>query len=314
MSLKETFNKQGGWKLIHQYKKAGCLSTAISEFVILGKSRTALEILRLAAQLKTKQKLFKRYETSLREFDQTYNNSQTHESSDVVWVCWLQGIENSPEIVKKCIESLYLHLKNKKIVLITESNLENYVIFPDFIMQKWKAGIITNTHFTDLLRLELLTRYGGTWIDSTVFCTEDDDKIPAYFFDSDLFFYQMLKPGRDGNSLYMSSWYMNAKSHNKILEAAKYLCYEYWKQNDELVDYFLLHDFISIALDYYPDEWNKIVPRDNSAPHALLLRLSQEYDPKMWEAIKEQTPFHKLTYKMTIVKNGTYYYNKVLNI
>ena len=33
------------------------------------------------------------------------------------------------------------------------------------------SGQITKTHLSDLLRLELLIRYGGTWIDATVFCT-----------------------------------------------------------------------------------------------------------------------------------------------
>lgn len=41
--------------------------------------------------------------------------------------------------------------------------------FPKYIEEKWKRGVITHTHMTDLLRLELLIRYGGTWIDATVF-------------------------------------------------------------------------------------------------------------------------------------------------
>ena len=54
MGLKETFQKQGGMKLIKQYAKSGALGTAVGEFALLGKSRTALEILRLSTQLKTK--------------------------------------------------------------------------------------------------------------------------------------------------------------------------------------------------------------------------------------------------------------------
>ena len=46
MGLKEIFKKQGGIKLIKQYWKSGALFSAVAEFVILGKSRTALEILR----------------------------------------------------------------------------------------------------------------------------------------------------------------------------------------------------------------------------------------------------------------------------
>ena len=310
MGLKETFQKQGGMKLIKQYAKSGSFGTAVGEFALLGKSRTALEILRLSTQLKTKQKLEKKYQGTLKAFDKTYDKSLTHESSNKVWICWFQGIENAPEIVRKCYVSLKKNLNKHKIILITSDNINRYAHFPSYIIDKWEAGIITNTHMTDLLRLELLTTYGGTWIDATVLCTEDEKYIPSYFFDSDLFFYQCLKPGRDGQSTYMSTWFISAKSHNKVLEATKNLCYEYWKKNDELIDYYLLHDFMSIVLEYYPEDWDKIVPRDNATPHELLLRMFNTYDDCMWKAIRAQSPFHKLSYKFSNEQaklKGTYF-------
>ncbi len=296
MSLRNTFKKQGGYKLIKQYLKGGAFFTAINQFIVLGKSRTALEILRLSAELKIKKKIEKQYMSKLVEFDKTFIE-QEHKYSNKVWVCWFQGFENSPQIVKTCLSSLRRNLPSKEIILITKNNLEQYVNFPKFIVEKWEKGLITNTHMTDLLRLELLIRYGGTWIDATVLCTENEKLIPDYFFNSDLFFFQTLKPGKDGQSTYISSWYINAKSNNKILEATRFLCYEYWKKNDELVDYFLLHDFISIVLDYYSSDWKNIVPRDNSTPHNLLLRLFDPYDEQMFKFIVQQSPFHKLTYK-----------------
>ena len=62
MNLKETFKKQGGIKLLKQYWQGGALFTGIGQFLLLGKSRTALEILRLSTTLKTKQKLEKKSE------------------------------------------------------------------------------------------------------------------------------------------------------------------------------------------------------------------------------------------------------------
>lgn len=314
MGLRETFEKQGGMKLIRQYQKSGALETAIGEFLLLGKSRTALEILRLAAELKTKQKLEKQYKGLLADFDRNYQE-QKHQQSNKIWVCWFQGIDNAPDIVKICINSLKENLPSKEMILLTDDNIGDYVQFPDFIKEKYRTGKITKTHMTDLLRLELLTKYGGTWIDATVLCTENEDDIPDYFFNSDLFFFQCLKPGRDGHSTYISSWYINAQSHNKILEATKYLCYEYWKKNDDMVDYFLLHDFISIVLDYYPEDWKKVIPRDNATPHELLLRLFDTYDEIVWQAITEQTPFHKLSYKFTNEQKtlSNTFYKKLIN-
>ncbi len=310
MGIKETFKKQGGMSLIKQYARAGCLCTAIAEFLLLGKSRTALEILRLTAGLKTKQNLEKKYRYVLEEYDKSYNSSLPHVTSNRVWICWFQGMENAPELVQRCFESVKNNLSDREIVLITIDNMNEYVQFPDYIIDKWKAGAITHTHLTDLLRLELLIRYGGLWIDATVFCTSARDKIPDYFFDSELFFFQNLKPGRDGKATYISSWLICAKTNNKILMATRDLCYEYWKKEKLIKDYFLLHDFLSIVLDKYEDDWKRVIPRDNATPHMLLLRLFDQYDEKMWASIKEQTPFHKLSYKFNKDqenKKGTYY-------
>lgn len=310
MGMVETLKKQGGIQLIRRYAKSGALFTAVAEFLILGKKRKALEILRLAADYKTKEKLQRKYSCLLDDFDNQYDKSLSHNQSNKVWVCWFQGLDNAPELVKKCYESLKNNLKDKEIILITSENISEYVTFPDYIMEKWEKGIITHTHMTDLLRLELLIKYGGTWIDSTVLCTSSIENIPEYYFDSDLFFYQTLKPGKDGQTTVLSSWYLSAATNNQILMATRYLCYEYWMKNNDMVDYFLLHDFFQIVLEYYEDDWYKVVPVSNSAPHILLLRLFDKYDGKMLEYIKNQTPFHKLSYKFTDEQkklDGTFY-------
>ncbi len=296
-NIKYIFEKQGGIQLLKQYAKSGVLFTAISQFLLLGRSRTALEILRLSTQMKVKNKLEKKYKKTLINFDENYDDTLPHESSNKVWVCWLQGMDNAPMIVKKCYESLKQNMPDRDIILITSKNISDYVQFPDYITDKWKTGQISNTHLTDLLRLELLIQYGGMWVDATVFCS--DSNIPDYIFNSNLFMYQCLKPGRDGHSHLISSWLISAKTNNKILMATRKLCYEYWKTHNDLMDYYLLHDFMSIVLEFYPDEWGKIIPADNASSHELLLRLFDNYDRDLWHAIKEYTPFHKLTYKFS---------------
>ncbi len=299
LEMKEIFKKQGGMELLKRYVRGGALFTAVLQFILLGNSRTALEILRLSATMKIEQKLVRKYQCILQQFDKMYDDKLIQNQSNKVWICWFQGIENAPLIVQKCYASLKEKLTDREIIVIMEDNISEYVKFPDYIEQKWKMGKITHTHMTDLLRLELLIRYGGTWIDSTVLCTRDREDIPDYYFDSDLFFYQMLKPGRDGHATVISSWYMSACTNNKILMAVRHLCYEYWKKNDYMVDYFLFHIFFQMALEYYIEDWKNVVPVSNSAPHILLLRLFEKYDDKFLKYIEDQTPFHKLSYKFT---------------
>lgn len=299
--LNKLFKKAGGGNLIRQYAKAHVLLYACVEACLLGFSRKSLEIFRLVMENKILSKLRKKYRKDIAAFvrEEKLSADSPMESyfSDVIWVCWFQGLETAPEIVKKCYASLKKNIKNKKIVLITNDNYRDYVQFPDYIEAKHDKGIICQAHFADLLRLELLIRYGGTWIDSTVLCTSEN--IPSYMLDSELFVFQTLKPGVDGHATCISNWFISSRGNNPVLKLTRNLLYKYWDAHDEAIDYFIFHHFFQLATEVYPDEWNRVVPYTNETSHNLLLRLFDKYDPELFRGMIEQTCFHKLTYKFT---------------
>lgn len=313
MSINRYFQKAGGIKLLKQYWKAGVLHIAIIQFLVLGRSQTALLQLRETVTLKTQQRLRRKYIHVLEDFDRNYVEQPT-KSCRRVWIFWWQGMEEAPSLVKKCYKSVQDNLgKDWDITLITEDNYLEYASFPEYILEKLKKGQITLTHFSDLLRLELLIKHGGLWLDATVLCTSG--KIPLSILNAELFVFQTLKPGADGHATIMSSWLMFAKTNNKILIATRELLYDYWKKNTALVDYFLLHQFFTIVCERYPEAAKKIPPFCNSVPHVLLLHLLDGYDEKYWNDLKRMTCFHKLSYKLEkedLEKGGTFY-DKLIN-
>lgn len=77
--------------------------TAVGEFILLGKDKKALEILRLSAQYKIKHNLEKNYEKVIESFQSNFKDDKPHVTSNKVWVCWFQGIDNAPALVKKML-------------------------------------------------------------------------------------------------------------------------------------------------------------------------------------------------------------------
>lgn len=290
----QIFNKVGGKEILKQYWRAHVLLFALMQTVLNGFSKKSLELVRLSVQNRILGKLRKKYRRTVEAFRASPRETSMQHSNKV-WVCWLQGMENAPALVQRCYRSLQEQLSDRELIVLTEENYRDYVTFPQHINEKIQSGIITRTHMSDLLRLELLIRYGGTWIDATVFCS--GGKIPTYMLDSELFFFQALKPGADGHAVVMSSWFLTACTAHPVLELTRTLLYRYWEKKKAMVDYFLLHDFFQLALEAYPQEWEKVMPVCNSTPHILLLRLFEAYDPQQWEALCCRTPFHKLTYK-----------------
>lgn len=307
LGVKYYFEKAGGLTLLRQYWRKGVLWIAIFQFVLLGKSRTALEILRLAVTFKTKQHLAKKYGKVLKEFNAKWQENLPHCERKTVWIFWWQGEEAMPPLVRKCYDSVRENMKDWEIVLLSEKNYQQYAEFPIYIHEKLQKGI-TLTHFSDLLRLELLIRHGGLWLDATVLCTNGE--IPMSILKSELFVYRAQKPGADGKATTMSSWLMWAKTNNRILMGTQAMLYAYWKKNKRLDEYFLLHHFMTIAMDFYKEDASKIPPFCNSVPHILLLHLFDKYDENYWNDLKQMTCFHKLSYKLdeeNCKKKGTYY-------
>ena len=306
----DKFKRAGGAATLKQYGRARVLGFALLQAALQGTSQKSLEIVRLSVYNRVLSRLRRKYSSYIREFVQREKSGEKRprRRADHIWILWLDGMENAPEIVKTCCRSVYGCFPGRKIHVLTEENYRDYVTFPAFIQEKISCGEITRTHMSDLLRLELLIRYGGTWLDATVFCSSPE--VPPYMMDSDLFVFQDLKPGLDGHSQRISSWMITSCTNHPILRLTRGLLYEYWKRNREMDDYFLFHDFFELAIEAFPEEWNEVIPFSNAAPHILLLRLFEPYSERVWSAVREMTPFHKLSYKFDEDKAeipGTYY-------
>lgn len=218
-----------------------------------------------------------------------------------VWICWLQGMENAPKIVQDCYESVCYWMKDWNITVITEDNMNQYVTFPDYIISKWKAGIISNTHLSDLLRLELLIRYGGLWLDSTTYMT---GVLPSYIINSNFFVYR--NGWMDMEMINMGSWLMYSKyTNNKMLCETQSLLYKYWGRYSFIKNYFLMHMFFRMVTDENQGLWNQVPMINHIDSHFLMQELQKKYDALRCKQIIQLTPIHKLTYKVENLNGAT---------
>lgn len=321
MEIINIFKKQGGFSLIKNWAKNGVFFYALFYFLIIPKNKTGLEALReLISAI-----IYKKLKRSYRKIVATYCKNlesdgvmmkQVHHcdsmefingKTKIIWFCWLQGIENAPELVKRCYKSVQEFCSDYKIIVITSENYADFTDIPEFIIKKWKSGIITNTHFSDILRINLLVKNGGTWIDSTVLLTS---RIPFDIEISPLFLFRTYKPGCDGKVINISSWFLSSCENNKVLKLVQSLLFEYWKKKDWLCDYFLFHYFVQIALNTFQND-SKIIPKyTNETPHFMLFELGNKFNQEKWNSIIAQSFCHKLTYKLREEdkeRNGTFY-------
>lgn len=264
-------------------------------------------ILSLQLESYAYKKLKKKYKYIINNAKSEYTLS--NENNKVIWVCWLQGMDNAPKLVQRCYESLKSNMKGYKINVITEENMFEYIEIPDYIVTKWKKGIISFAHFSDVIRVNLLVKYGGIWIDSTVLCT--DNLLNNRLENSPLFVYKSIMRG--SNVISASNWFISSVPKNPILVLVQNLLYEYWKTENVIIHYYLFHIFFTLATEKYPEIWNKVVSFNNISPHILVNELNDTFSQERYDEIKKMSSFHKLNYKIEYLEvENSFYQNLII--
>lgn len=208
-----------------------------------------------------------------------------------IWWCWLQGEDKAPDLCKACLDSVRKAFPDYTITIITEENVWNLCHFPQFITDKYQKGVITRTHLSDLIRVQLLANEGGIWIDATVLCTG----TPGYALEGPLFAFKEAERGNPACAA--SSWFLATTANESIITLTRDLLFEYWRHHAKLYHYFLFHFFFNMATEAYPDEWKQVPFYSNLPCHVLQRELFQSYHKKRADQIQSMTCIHKLTYK-----------------
>lgn len=233
-----------------------------------------------------------------------YNNDDLNVEGEVtafrktIWCFWWQGIEASPDLVKACIESIRRENKDCNIVIIDKNTYKDYVDIPAYIINKVDKGSISYTHFSDILRFNLLKQHGGIWMDSTVFCVNPlkGEYLTAPFFTP-------RSQPRVSECIANFNWacYLMAGNSNHILFNYIVDFYNfYFQEHDTVLHYFLTDYCIQLAYENIPRIRAILdaVPINNERRGELTKHLcdpfSEEYSLK---SLKKDTDFYKLFWK-----------------
>ena len=181
---------------------------------------------------------------------------------------WEQGIENAPNVVKTCINSIDKFEPDRKHIVLDFKTIEDYVEIPPFIYDLKKQGKISYAQFSDILRSCLLATIPCIWVDSTILFT---GSLPNYIKENDFFMYKGIK--KSPEKFAGANYFISSKTPNALLIQLKESILNYWKDNDFLISYFTHPHYITLLTKYNENLWNKVPTIDE----ALTLQFSKFY-------------------------------------
>ena len=236
------------------------------------------------------------------------------QDEEIIWQYWHQGRENAPLLIQKCFESVQKYESDKKINVLSFETIKDYVELPQKYYELLKAKKIPIAIFSDILRLNLLKKYGGCWVDSTIYLT---DKIPQEVWKSDFCLFQK-DPVSDLQENKMSCYFIRAKKGSPNLQAIKRAIEKYWDENDFLINYFMFEHLSTILSDKTPElkaEWDKMPYLDGEISGQLQRTMFEDFNQDEWEKLISKCAIHKLTYKtLTNKTSGKSYYDWIVNL
>lgn len=224
------------------------------------------------------------------------------EKPERIFSIWLQGEENAPDIVRACFRSIR-HNCTQELVVLDKDTILEWIDLPDYIIRKWERGRIKPAHFADICRVELLYRYGGIWLDATAFVT---NPIPQWVLDEDFFIYlsgNML----NGYYAFVQNCFFRAKRHNYIVKVWREAIFEYWRQENSVIDYFMHQMIFRKVVECNPlaRKCFERMPHIIQDPtHELWWKHKDDpFDSAVFEGITASAVFQKTEYKSASAKN-----------
>jgi len=260
--------------------------------------------------------LLEHYSDVVHDFSKKHMDSASViDPQSTIWVCWWDDYESMPPLVKVCYSSIKEHAGTHPVQLITKYNFRDYISIPKYILEKVDAGIMTVTHFSNIVRANLLYEYGGIWMDATILVTQDISL-------KEMPFYTLKAPAPKSSSVTLarfaglsnsaarilgdtnpqtsrwSGFLLAGTRHSIVFEYMREILYAYWKNHDNQIDYVLYDYTIALGYEYIP-AFKKLVdnvPCSDVEKFVMEKNLNHEFSKEEFAQYRK-TPFHKLTWK-----------------
>lgn len=243
---------------------------------------------------------------------QKYHTGFTPQSvseRDCIWVFWWTGEDTAPDLIKVCLKSIRANASGHPVIMIDQTNYAQFVQLPEHILEKHNRGLIGHAHFSDVLRHMLLAKYGGVWIDATVFLSQP---LPDRVFQDQFYTFKSYDP----KAIYPSksrwcTYFLAGKPSFPLFAFTAECLIEYWKDHDAIIDYLLMDYVIRIAYEEIPAIGRYIDSlQDNNPMRTVLMdKIRSPYSKELFQELSSSDTFaSKLSWRygkpVLYTKNG----------
>jgi hypothetical protein len=217
----------------------------------------------------------------------------------IIWIYWDRGWQQAPALCRLCRDTWKTLNPGYRVV-----ELDDTILGEHLVPLEWERNpVITIGGFTNILRMRLLTRYGGIWTDATVYPQRPLDQWLPSLMQSGFFAFSHPGPDR-----MISTWFMAAATPCPLVQTWRDILEIYWRRTSTYDVHFVCHYLFEVAYWLYPAlrrQWQDTPKVSADGPHAVGRRMR---DPRALDELaplirSQSVPVHKLNWKITLPRS-----------
>lgn len=206
-----------------------------------------------------------------------------------VYTFWNSPIEQAPPLVQACIAEI--RRRHPDLHVLDGHSARDLADIPDAVA----AALETDhpAHFSDFVRVSVLDRHGGIWVDATCWAPAP---LPA-----------AVAPLLTAGALYprwtrhqIGNWFIAAVAGTPLIRLQRLALEAWWTSGGGIPDYFLYHRIFEVLQDLVPEfhgQWDAVPNLSSAASHLLQLGMMQPYSPDAMRLVAGASIVQKLSYK-----------------
>lgn len=218
-----------------------------------------------------------------------------------LYTFWNTPLDTAPPLVQACIaEMTRLHAGSPTpLTVLDGASARELVEIPDAVADALEKD--HPAHFSDFVRISVLDRHGGIWVDATCWAPAP---LPA-----------AVAPLLTAGALYprwtrrqIGNWFIAAVPATPLIRLQRLALEAWWESAGGIPDYFLYHRIFEVLLDLVPEfhgQWDAAPTLSSAASHLLQLGMMQPWDPDAVRFVTGASIVQKLSYKYDSVPPGS---------
>ena|GEM_PF-2473482 len=218
-----------------------------------------------------------------------------------LYTFWNTPLGTAPPLVQACVGDMArLHADLPTTLTVLDgASARELVEIPDAVADALEKD--HPAHFSDFVRVSVLDRLGGIWVDATCWAPAP---LPA-----------AVAPLLTAGALYprwtrrqIGNWFIAAVPATPLIRLQHLALEAWWESGGGIPDYFLYHRIFEVLLDLVPEfhgQWDAAPTLSSAASHLLQLGMMQPRDPGALRFIASASIVQKLSYKYDEVPQGS---------